>query len=56
MPLIGKSDYIAIEIKTTFLEVTNTYIKTTFIDYEKIRMDLINISWNEVLIGSLEQQ
>ena len=56
MPPIGKSDHIAIEIKTTFLKVTNSYIKRTFIDYEEIRMDLINISWDDVLIGSLEQQ
>ena len=55
MPPIGKSDHVAIEIKTTFLKVTNSYIKRTFIDYQKIRMDLSNISWDDVLIGSLEQ-
>ena len=56
MPLIGKSDHVAIEIKTTFLKTTNSYIKRTFIGYEKIRIDFSNISWDDVLISSLEQQ
>ena len=54
IPPISKSDHVAIEIKTTFLKVTNNYIKN-FIDYVKIRIDLSNISW-DVQIDSLEQQ
>ena len=56
MPPIGKSDHVTIDIRTTFLKVTNRYIKKTFINYEKIRMDLNNIRWDNVLSGSLEQQ
>ena len=56
MPPIRKSNHVAIGIKITFLKVTNRYIKRIFIDYEKIRIDLSNNSWDDVLIDSSEQQ